>query len=58
MTTFSNPVPASQLQDNPTYSYSDATVFAWEKLSHQQLTMYPTIAPLTRKYYDACELTI
>ena len=41
-------------QDKNNYPFNAAAV-AWSTLSHQQLTMDPTIVAHTRKYYDACE---
>ena len=34
---------------------NNAETVVWSKLFHQKLTIYPTIAALTRKYCDACE---
>ena len=57
MTTLPNSVPDPQFKDLPTSSQANASAVDWAKISHQQLTMYPTIDALTRQYFDACEWT-
>ena len=41
-----------------TTTSNNAAAVAWAKLSHQKITMDPTIAALTRQYYNACERTV
>ena len=41
-------------QDTNTYP-ENTTVVSWYTLSHQKLTMKPTIVALTRQYCNACE---
>ena len=37
----------------PSTPHDNVTSVAWSTLSHQQLTMYPTIDSLTSKYYNS-----
>ena len=52
---FTTPYTSYQFHYPYTSSHANSTASDWATISHQQLTIDPNIAKLTRKYCDACQ---